>query len=101
MLFTDVIRKKRDGRELSAEEIAYFVQGLADASIPAEQVSSLAMAIFLNGMTSAEAGQLTMGMAASGPVLDWREHSVNGPGVDKHSVFCSRRSQRLAVATYR
>jgi thymidine phosphorylase len=86
MLFADVIRKKRDGRELTAEEIAFFVQGLANASIPAEQVSSLAMAVFLNGMTSAEAGQLTMGMAASGTVLDWRDQDLNGPVVDKHST---------------
>ena len=48
MLFTDVIRAKRDGRRLSDEQIRFFVDGLADESIPAEQVSSLAMAIFLN-----------------------------------------------------
>ena len=46
MLFTDVIRRKRDGGELGDEEIAFFVRGLADDSLPAEQVSSLAMAIF-------------------------------------------------------
>lgn len=86
MLFTDVIRKKRDGRELSAEEIALFVNGLADGSIPAEQVSSLAMAVFLNGMTADEAGQLTMGMATSGTVLDWRDQNLDGPVVDKHST---------------
>lgn len=86
MLFTDVIRRKRDGGELSAAELAFFVKGLADASIPAEQVSSLAMAIFLNGMTADEAGQLTMGMAASGTVLDWRDQHLDGPVVDKHST---------------
>ena len=48
MLFTDVIRTKRDGGELRDDEIALFVDGLADGSIPAEQVSALAMAIFLN-----------------------------------------------------
>ena len=86
MLFTEVIRKKRDGRALSAEEIAFFVKGLADASIPAEQVSSLAMAIFLNGMTVDEAGQLTTGMAASGRIIDWRDQDLAGPVVDKHST---------------
>lgn len=86
MLFTDVIRKKRDGGELSAAEIAFFVAGLADGSIPAEQVSSLAMAIFLNSMTPVEAGHLTMGMAASGTVLDWRGENLDGPVVDKHST---------------
>lgn len=86
MLFTDVIRKKRDGGELSADEIEFFVDGLADASIPAEQVSSIAMAIFLNSMTAREAGLLTMGMAASGTVLEWAGENLGGPVVDKHST---------------
>jgi thymidine phosphorylase len=86
MLFTEVIRKKRDGRELSRQEITYFVTGLADGSIPAEQVASLAMAIFLNSMTPAEAGALTMAMARSGTVLDWTTEQLNGPVVDKHST---------------
>jgi thymidine phosphorylase len=86
MLFTDVIRRKRDGGELGDEEIAFFVRGLADDSLPAEQVSSLAMAIFLNGMTFAEAGRLTIAMANSGAVLDWSEEGLDGPVVDKHST---------------
>ena len=86
MLFTDVIRKKRDGGELAAEEIAFFVDGLADGSIPAEQVSALAMAIYLNSMTAEEAGLLTMGMAASGTVLEWSGENLDGPVVDKHST---------------
>ena len=44
MLFTDIIRRKRDGAALSDEEIDFFVAGLADSSLPAEQVSALAMA---------------------------------------------------------
>ena len=86
MLFTDVIRNKRDGGELSDEEIQFFVDGLADNSLPAEQVSSLAMAIFLNSMSFAEAGKLTRAMAASGTVLDWSAEDLNGPVVDKHST---------------
>ena len=86
MLFTDVIRRKRDGGELSDEEISFFVAGLADGSIPAEQVSALAMAIFLNSMSAREAGRLTMDMAASGTVLDWRDADLGGPVVDKHST---------------
>jgi len=86
MLFTDVIRRKRDGGELGDEEIAFFVRGLADDSLPAEQVSSLAMAIFLNGMTFEEAGRLTIAMANSGTVLDWSEEGLDGPVVDKHST---------------
>ena len=45
MLFTDVIRTKRDGGTLTDEQIAFFVAGLADESLPAEQVSALAMAV--------------------------------------------------------
>lgn len=86
MLFTDVIRAKRDGETLSDTQIAFFVNGLADSSIPAEQVSALAMAIFLNGMTFEEAGKLTLSMAASGTVLDWSDEDLDGPVVDKHST---------------
>ncbi len=86
MLFTDVIRKKRDGGRLSEAEIQLFVDGLADESLPAEQVSALAMAIFLNSMSFEEAGQLTLAMAASGTVLDWSRESLDGPVVDKHST---------------
>ena len=86
MLFTDVIRKKRDGGELTPEEIAYFVDGLADGSIPAEQVAALAMAVFLNSMSAEEAGCLTLAMAASGSVLEWQDEGLDGPVVDKHST---------------
>ncbi len=86
MLFTDVIRTKRDGGELSAEQIQYLVDGLADDSLPAEQVSALAMAIFLNSMSFDEAGKLTLAMAASGTVLDWSAEGLGGPVVDKHST---------------
>jgi len=86
MLFTNIIRNKRDGGTLSAEEIRIFVDGLADGSLPAEQVSSLAMAMFLNGMSFEEAAELTLGMANSGVVLDWRDEDLRGPVVDKHST---------------
>ncbi|MEL7186534.1 MAG: thymidine phosphorylase [Pseudomonadota bacterium] len=86
MLFADVIRTKRDGGELNDEQIRFFVDGLADGSLPAEQVSSLAMAIFLNSMSFEEAGKLTLAMAASGTVLDWSKEGLDGPVVDKHST---------------
>ena len=86
MLFTDIIRKKRDGGELTPEEVAFFVDGLADGSIPAEQVAALAMAVFLNSMSAEEAGCLTLAMAASGSVLEWQDEGLNGPVVDKHST---------------
>ena len=86
MLFTDVIRTKRDGGELDEEQIRFFVDGLADGSLPAEQVSALAMAIFLNSMSFEEAAQLTIAMSQSGTVLDWSEAGLDGPVVDKHST---------------
>lgn len=86
MLFTDVIRTKRDGGALSDEQIQFFVDGLADNSLPAEQVSSLAMAIFLNSMSFKEAGKLTSAMASSGTELNWQQEDLGGPVVDKHST---------------
>jgi thymidine phosphorylase len=86
MLFTDVIRRKRDGGELDDEQIDFFVRGLANDSIPAEQVSALAMAIFLNSMTFEETSKLTLAMAASGTMLDWSDEGLDGPVVDKHST---------------
>ncbi|WP_281301090.1 MULTISPECIES: thymidine phosphorylase [unclassified Iodidimonas] len=86
MLFKDIIRKKRDGGELSAAEIDLFVSGLADGSLPSEQASALAMAIFLRSMTFDEAGTLTLAMAHSGRMLDWQKEGLDGPVVDKHST---------------
>ncbi len=86
MLVTDLIRAKRDGGALSAEQIDFLVAGLADSSIPAEQVSALAMAIFFNSMSFEEAGRLTLAMANSGTVLDWSDSDLDGPVVDKHST---------------
>jgi len=86
MLFVDVIRAKRDGGELSEDQIKLFVDGLADGSIPREQVAALAMAVCLNSMTFEETAALTIGMSASGTVLDWSDTGLGGPVVDKHST---------------
>ena len=86
MLFTDVIRAKRDGGELTDEQIQFFVDGLADSSIPAEQVSALAMAVCFNSMNFDEAAKLTLAMASSGTVLEWQDLQLDGPVVDKHST---------------
>jgi thymidine phosphorylase len=86
MLFVDVIRAKRDGGELDEEQIKFFVDGLADESIPREQVAALAMAVCLNSMTFEETAGLTIGMSASGTVLDWNDAGLDGPVVDKHST---------------
>ncbi len=86
MLFTDIIRTKRDGGTLSDEQIQFLVDGLADGSLPAEQVSSLAMAVFFNGMSFEEAAQLTLAMSKSGTVIDWSTEDLDGPVLDKHST---------------
>jgi thymidine phosphorylase len=86
MLFTEIIRKKRDGLELSPEDIDFFVDGLTDESLPPEQVSALAMAIVINSMSIAEVTRLTTAMARSGTVLDWSREDLDGPVIDKHST---------------
>lgn len=83
MRAVDIIIKKRDGKELSREEIDYFVQGFTDGSIPDYQASAWAMAVLLNGMTPQETTDLTMAMVGSGETLDL---SAAVPlAVDKHS----------------
>ncbi len=83
MRATDVIAKKRDGYELSREEIAYFVSGMTDGSIPDYQVAAWAMAVLLRGMNARETADLTLAMVDSGETLDLSEL---GPVVDKHST---------------
>jgi len=80
----DIIRKKRDGAELSAEEIAYFVDGVTHNEVADYQVSALLMAIFLNGMTDAEQAALTEAMLHSGEILDFSD--IPKPKADKHST---------------
>ena len=86
MLFVDVIRKKRDGLSLDDAELQMLVDGLSDGSLPAEQISAFAMAVFLNSMSFAEAGLLTRKMARSGQIIDWQALNLDGPVVDKHST---------------
>ena len=79
-----IIAKKRDGLELSRDEIADFIHGFADEKIPDYQMAALAMAIFLRGMTAEETASLTDAMLASGERLQWRSGAL--PRVDKHST---------------
>jgi thymidine phosphorylase len=80
----EIIRKKRDGATLSAEEIGFFVRGLTDGSIADAQVAAFAMAVFFRGMTLDETVALTTAMRDSGTVLDWQ--AIDVPIVDKHST---------------
>ncbi len=80
----EIIRAKRDGNPLAAEEIAFFIAGLTDQSISEGQAAAFAMAVFLRGMTREETVALTLAMRDSGRVLDWA--GLPGPVVDKHST---------------
>ncbi len=84
MRAVDVIARKRDGHELSKEEIEGFVAGFSRGEIPDYQVSAWAMAVVLRGMTARETYDLTMAMVASGETLDLS--SVAPHSVDKHST---------------
>ena len=82
----EIIRAKRDGRSLSAAEIAAFVAGLVDGSVGEGQAAAFAMAVFFRGMTRAETIALTEAMRDSGTVLDWSSFDLPGPPLDKHST---------------
>lgn len=84
MRMYDIIKRKRDGCELTPEEINYFVAGYVMGDIPDYQAAALAMAIFFQGMTSRETTWLTWEMAVSGDMVDLS--SLPGVKVDKHST---------------
>ena len=83
VLAPEIIRKKRDGSALSAEEIAFLVGGITDGGLSDAQVGALAMAFFLRGLDADERVALTTGMRDSGTVLDW---DLDRPVLDKHST---------------
>jgi len=80
----DVIRKKRDGEQLSREEINFFIEGITRGGIADYQVSALLMAIYLKGMNDIEQQALTEAMLQSGRILDFS--SIPKPKADKHST---------------
>jgi thymidine phosphorylase len=86
MLTSELIRRKRDGGELTAGEVSELVAGIADGSVTDAQVGALAMAIFLRGMTAQERVALTGAMTRSGDVLEWGDAGLTGPVLDKHST---------------
>ncbi|NOZ40865.1 MAG: thymidine phosphorylase [Planctomycetes bacterium] len=79
-----IIAKKRDGEALTNDEIGHFIAGYAAGSIPDYQMSALAMAIYLRGMSTDETAALTDHMLASGARFEWP--GSESPKVDKHST---------------
>jgi len=80
----DVIRKKRDGKSLSREEIGFFIDGVTSGKVADYQISALLMAIYLNGMNDEEQQALTESMLNSGNILDFSD--IPKPKADKHST---------------
>ena len=83
MRAVDVIRKKRDGQALNAEEIRWFVNAYAQDELPDYQAAAFLMAVYWQGMTRAETVELTLAMAESGTMLDLSD--ISDYVVDKHS----------------
>ena len=80
----DVIRKKRDCKNLTREEIGFFVNGVTTGAVADYQISALLMAIYLNGMNEDEQQALTEAMLNSGNILDFSD--IPKPKADKHST---------------
>lgn len=84
MRMYDIIHKKRQGGELSTEEIGWLVRAVTEGTVPDYQVSALLMAVYFKGMTRRETVDLTWAMARSGDMADLSP--IPGPKVDKHST---------------
>src|SRR5918997_5301496 len=79
----EIIRRKRDGAELTGEEVAFLVRGITDGGLSDAQVGALSMALFLRGMEPGERVALTESMRDSGTVIEW---DLDRPVLDKHST---------------
>ncbi|PGT83739.1 pyrimidine-nucleoside phosphorylase [Bacillus sp. AFS040349] len=84
MRMVDLIEKKRDGKELTKEEIQHIIKGYTTGDIPDYQMSAFTMAVYFQGMTDNERAELTMAMVQSGDTIDLSE--IQGIKVDKHST---------------
>ena len=84
MRMVDIIKKKRDGQELTTAEINFFIEGYTKGEIPDYQASALAMAIYFQDMNDRERADLTRAMVESGDTIDLS--AIDGVKVDKHST---------------
>ena len=80
----DIIRAKRDGRELTRDEINYFIHGLVNGRVADYQAAAWALAVYFQGMSPRETSDLALAMAYSGEVMDLS--AIEGIKVDKHST---------------
>ena len=80
----ELIKKKRDGFELSKKEIGFLIDGLVNGKVPDYQMTAFLMAVYFKGMTARECVELTMAMANSGGLVDLT--AIRGFKVDKHST---------------
>jgi len=85
MLLQELIRAKRDGLALEADQVVELVSAIVDETASNEQLGAFAMAVYWRGMNDAETTALTLAMRDSGTVLDWADE-VHGPLLDKHST---------------
>ena len=84
MRAVDIIQKKRDGLELSSQEIEWLIEGYVAGTVPDYQMSAFAMAVYFKGMTTREISDLTMTMVGTGQQFDLS--AISGIKVDKHST---------------
>lgn len=84
MRTVDLIQKKRDGQELSSNEIQWLIEGYVAGTVPDYQMSAFAMAVYFQGMTTREISDLTMNMVKTGQEFDLS--AIDGVKVDKHST---------------
>ncbi len=84
MIPQEIIRRKRDGQVLTADEISAFISGLSSGAISEGQAAAFAMAVFFRGMSRDETVALTLAMRDSGDVLSWAD--IGKPIADKHST---------------